>query len=132
MWVSDGSSLVEGIYCNVIMWSFLRLLKLHKLEVGKLDPSRWGLTRCHGVLDHGFNLRRNIPLTANFQHIPPLYSHILPAHSFYTDVDLAPLLPPLPAQSRNNNRPRSIFCTIYTECRGGILNVTDGGETEAK
>lgn len=32
----------------------------------------------------------------------------------------------------NNNRPRSIFCTIYTECRGGILNVTDVGETEAK
>ena len=36
------------------MRSFLRLLKLHKLAVGKL--SRGGLTWCHGVLDHGLNL----------------------------------------------------------------------------
>ena len=36
----------------VIVWSFMRLLKLHKLVVGKLDLSRGGVT-CHGVLDHG-------------------------------------------------------------------------------
>ena len=45
------------------MRSFLRLLKLHKLAVVKLDLLSWGgLTQCHGVLDHGLNLRRNIPL----------------------------------------------------------------------
>ena len=36
-----------------------------KLAVYKLDLSRVGLTRCHGVLDHGLNLHRNIPLTAH-------------------------------------------------------------------
>ena len=41
------------LQCIVIMWSFLRLLKLHKLAVRKL---------CHNVLDHGLNLHRNIPL----------------------------------------------------------------------
>ena len=47
--------------CIVIEQSFLRLLKLHKLAVGKLDLLRGGLTRCHSVLDHGLNLRQNIP-----------------------------------------------------------------------
>ena len=51
------------LQCIVIVRSFLRLLKLHKLVVGKLDLSGGGLTRCQGVLDHGLNLRRNIPLT---------------------------------------------------------------------
>ena len=51
------------LQCIVIVRSFLRLLKLHKLVVGKLNLSRRGLTRCHGVLDHGFNLRWNIPLS---------------------------------------------------------------------
>ena len=46
----------------VIVRSFLRYLKLRKLAVCKLDLSREGLTRCHGVLDHGLNLRQNIPL----------------------------------------------------------------------
>ena len=41
------------LQCIVIIQSFLRLLKLHKLVVGKLDLSRGGLTLCHGVLDHG-------------------------------------------------------------------------------
>ena len=51
------------LQCIVIVRSFLRLLKLHKLAVGKLDLSRGGLTLCHGVLDHGLNLHRNIPLS---------------------------------------------------------------------
>ena len=50
------------LQCIVIVWSFLRLLKLHKLVVGKLDLTRGGLTRCHGALDHGLNLHQNIPL----------------------------------------------------------------------
>ena len=45
---------------NVIVQSFLRLLKLRKLALCKLDLG--GLTRCHGVLEHGLNLHRNIPL----------------------------------------------------------------------
>ena len=45
-----------------IVLSFLRLLKLHKLAVGKLDLSIGGLTRCHSVLDHGLNLHCNILL----------------------------------------------------------------------
>ena len=44
--------LVGGIDCSVLC----------KLVVCKLDLSREGLTRCHGVLDHGLNLHRNIPL----------------------------------------------------------------------
>ena len=50
------------LQCIVIMQSFLRLLKLLKLAVFKLDLSRGGLTRCHSVLDHGLNLHHNIPL----------------------------------------------------------------------
>ena len=44
------------------MRSFLRLLKLHKLAVRELDVSRGGLTQCHGVLDHGLNVHRDISL----------------------------------------------------------------------
>ena len=51
------------LQCIVIVRSFLRLLKLHKLAAGKLKLSSGGLARCHGVLDHGLNLCRNIPLT---------------------------------------------------------------------
>ena len=53
-----------GKYCNVLLSCrlFLRLLKLCKLAVCKLDLSRGGLTRCHSLLDHGLNLCRNIPL----------------------------------------------------------------------
>ena len=50
------------LQCIVIVQSFLRMLKLHKLAVGKLDLSMGGLTQCHVVLDHGLNLHRNIPL----------------------------------------------------------------------
>ena len=50
------------LQCIVIVQSFLCLPKLHKRAVGKLDLSRGGLTLCHGVLDHGLNLHRNIPL----------------------------------------------------------------------
>ena len=49
------------LQCVIIVRSFLRLLKLRKVEVCKLDLSRGGLTRCHSVLDHGLNLNRNIP-----------------------------------------------------------------------
>ena len=53
--------LVGGIDCSVVVRSFLRLLKLHKLAVGKLDLSRGGgFTRCHGLLDHGLNLSRPV------------------------------------------------------------------------
>ena len=46
-------------YCAV----FSEVAKLHKLAVGKLDLfGGGGLTQCHGVLDNGLNLRRNIPL----------------------------------------------------------------------
>ena len=41
---------------------FPRLLKLHKIVLGKLDLSRGSLTQCHDVLDRGLNLHRNIPL----------------------------------------------------------------------
>ena len=63
LWLFDSSFLVE-VYAQhiVIVQSFLRLLKLRKLAVGKLDLSMGGLTLCHGVLDHGLNLHRNIPL----------------------------------------------------------------------
>ena len=49
--------------CIVIVRSFLRLLK-PKLAVYKpWSLGGGGLTRCHGVLDHGLNLHRSIPLT---------------------------------------------------------------------
>ena len=50
------------LQCIVVLQAFLRLLKLLKLAVWKLDLSREGLTLSHGVLDHGLNLCRNIPL----------------------------------------------------------------------
>ena len=49
--------LVGGIDCSYRAVFFLRLQKLHKLAV------EGGLSRCHGVLDHGLHLRQNIPLT---------------------------------------------------------------------
>ena len=49
------------LQCIVIVLSFLRLLKLHKLAVRKFDLSREVFTQCHGMLDHGLNLHRNIP-----------------------------------------------------------------------
>ena len=49
--------------CNVIVWSFLRMLKLRKLAVRKLYLWRGGPTRCQGVLVHRLNLHRNIPLS---------------------------------------------------------------------
>ena len=50
------------LQCIVVVRLFLRMLKLRKLAVRKLYPSRGGRTRCQGVLDHGSNLHRNIPL----------------------------------------------------------------------
>ena len=49
------------LQCIVIMRPFLRLLKLCKLVVCKLDLSRRDHTRCHRVLHHGLNY---IPLTS--------------------------------------------------------------------
>ena len=46
----------------VVVQLILRMLKLRKLAVRKLYLSRWGRTRCQGVLDYGLNLHRNIPL----------------------------------------------------------------------
>ena len=48
------------LQCIVVLQSFLRMLKLRKLD--KLYLSRGGPTLCHGVLEHGLNLHRNIPL----------------------------------------------------------------------
>ena len=50
------------LQCIATMLSFLRLLKLRKLAVGKPDLPTGALTRCHSVLDHGLNLQRHIPL----------------------------------------------------------------------
>ena len=55
------------LQCIVIVWSFLRMLKLRKLAVSKLDLSRGGLTRSHAVLDHGLNLCRNMPLSGSIE-----------------------------------------------------------------
>ena len=52
----------HGLQCIVVWQYFLRLLKLDKLAVGKHGLSRGGLTCCHGVLDHGLNLRPNVLL----------------------------------------------------------------------
>ena len=49
------------LQCIVIVQSFLRLLKLHKLAVGKLDLSRGDLT--YSVLHNRLNSPWNIPLT---------------------------------------------------------------------
>ena len=51
------------LQCIVVVRSFLRMLNLCKLAVRKLYHSRWGPTRCRGVLEHGLNLHQNIPLT---------------------------------------------------------------------
>ena len=48
--------------CIIMVRSFLRLLKLHKLTVCKLDLSG-GSYSLSCVLDHGLNLHRNLPLT---------------------------------------------------------------------
>ena len=66
LWLFVGSSLVEAytaIYCYCAVISEIRLLKLLKLVVCKLDLLRGGFTRCHGVLGHGLNSQRNIPLS---------------------------------------------------------------------
>ena len=51
------------LQCIVVVWSFLRMLKLLNLAVHKLYLSMGGRTWCQGVLHHGLNLHRNIPLT---------------------------------------------------------------------
>ena len=50
------------LQCIVVGRSFLTMITLRKLVVCKLYLSRGGPTRCHGVLEHGLNLHRNIPL----------------------------------------------------------------------
>ena len=50
------------LQCIVVVWSFLRMLKLRKLAVRKLYLLRGGRTLCQGVLEHGLNLHQNIPL----------------------------------------------------------------------
>ena len=52
------------LQCIVAVRSFLRMLKICWLTVCKLDLSSECLTQLHGVLDHGFNLHWNIPLTS--------------------------------------------------------------------
>ena len=48
------------LQCIFIVQPFLRLLKLHKLAVGKLDLLLIA-TQCHGMIDHGLNLCREYP-----------------------------------------------------------------------
>ena len=47
---------------RIVVRSFLRMLKLRKVVVRKLYLSRGVPTWCQGVLDHGLNSQRNIPL----------------------------------------------------------------------
>ena len=64
-WLFDGDLYFYTFHllqCIVVMWSFLRMLKLCKLAVRKLSLSRGGRTLCQGVSDYGLNLHRNIPL----------------------------------------------------------------------
>ena len=53
---------IHLLQCIVVVWSFLRMLKLRKLAVRKLYLSRGGRTRYQGVSDYGLNFYRNIPL----------------------------------------------------------------------
>ena len=53
----------------VVVRSFLRMLKLHKLAVHKLYLSRGGRTTCQGVLDYGLNRHRNIPLIFQYNKL---------------------------------------------------------------
>ena len=50
------------LQCVVVVQSFRRMLKLRKIAVFKLYLSRGGPIQCHGVLEPGLNLHRNIPL----------------------------------------------------------------------
>ena len=52
----------QRLQCIVIVRSFPRLLKLHKLAVGKLYLERGVLLRVI-VVDHGLNLHQNNPLS---------------------------------------------------------------------
>ena len=51
------------LQCIVVVRSFLRMLKLCKIAVPKLYLSRGDRTQRQGVLEHGLNLHRNIPLS---------------------------------------------------------------------
>ena len=53
------------------------LLKLHEPVIRKLDILRGGLTRCHGVLDHGLNFHRNIPFDPTVVLLKDEHSHVL-------------------------------------------------------
>ena len=53
---------IHLLQCIVVVRLFLRMLKLCKLAVRKLYLSRGGHTWWQGVLEHGLNLHRNIPL----------------------------------------------------------------------
>ena len=79
------------------MRSFLRLLKLRKLAVHKLYLSRGGRTRCQGVLEHGLNLHRNIPLTSKPSRLlcQPHFSSPLPHFRFTSLTIIQPHLLPL-------------------------------------
>ena len=55
-------SWIHLLQCIVVVRSFLRKLKLRELALCKIYLSRGGSTWCHGVLEHGLNLHRNIPL----------------------------------------------------------------------
>ena len=81
-WFFDGGFFCWRLrlQCIVIVGSFLKLLKLHKLVVVKLDISRGGLTRCHAVLDHGLNLCRNMPLRNMSQQPLSEYSQTRTKH----------------------------------------------------
>ena len=54
------------LQCIVVVWSFLRLLKLRKLTACKLYLLGGGPTQCHGVLEHRLNLYRIIPLKSRW------------------------------------------------------------------
>ena len=70
LWHFDGGFLLEAytaVYCYRVVIS-----QVAKAVVCKLDLSRGGLTRCHGVL----NLHWNIPLKRpNFENVLEMWEH---------------------------------------------------------
>ena len=64
------------LQCIVVVRSFLRMLKLRKLAVRKLYLWRGRPTRCQGVLEHGLNLHRNIPLSFVFIESKPFVQQL--------------------------------------------------------
>ena len=117
------STLFHLLQCIVVVWSFLRMLKLRKLAVHKLYLSRGCRTQCQGVLEHGLNLHRNIPLIILLQcNIPlGLIVFVWMPHNTHTNIvadQVHPLMAAaLPAGSGAPCRtPVSGFNVVADQC----------------